>query len=391
MDEPQAAQDKRARFPFDAIYKALCCHRDTVADVLRSYVAKPEGPLDRALIDALDLRTLRKISMEWVTRGFRVRRGDQVWQVAFKPRAQARGYPPLMFVNLEFQSRSDGVMALRFLDQGNELYRELRAQGAIAEGDPCPVLCVLLHNGRTRWKAASSTAELVNAPPVFGRATVPAGLAAFHPWGYWPASRQRRAWIFVAHSARPHVPGSIVSMMIGIEFAEARPDFVAPLWETARNLGDEQLRDTVARWLKRLNESYNLDLPGMEELLKMQDVTVLTSRLDETIEGWHRDAVAKGYAQGDAGGYARGRAEGISRGRAEGIARERAEGIARERALLRRLAAQRFGGETAERVDALLEGVADWDLLGSVGEWIVDAQSGDQLADRVADLVRRQT
>ena len=171
--------------------------------------------------------------------------------------------------------------------------------------------------------------------------------------------------------------------MIGIEFAAARPDFVAPLWETVRNLGDEQLRDTVARWLKRLNESYNLDLPGMEELLKMQDVTVLTSRLDETIEGWHRDAVAKGYAQGDAGGYARGRAEGISRGRAEGIARERA--------LLRRQAAQRFGGETAERVDALLEGVADWDLLGSVGEWIVDARSGDQLADRVADLVRRQT
>ena len=372
MDEPQAAQDKRARFPFDAIYKALCCHRDTVADVLRRYVAKPEGPLDRALIDALDLRTLRKISMEWVTRGFRLRRGDQVWQVAFKPQAQARGYPPLMFVNLEFQSRSDGVMALRFLDQGNELYRELRAQGAIVEGDPCPVLCVLLHNGRTSWKVPSSTAELVNAPPVFGRATVPAGLAAFHPWGYWPVD-------FVAHRARPHVPGSIVSMMIGIEFAEARPDFVAPLWETARNLGDEQLRDTVARWLKRLNESYNLDLPGMEELLKMQDVTVLTSRLDETIEGWHRDAVAKG----DAGGYAR--------GRAEGIARERAEGIARERALLRRLAAQRFGGETAERVDALLEGVADWDLLGSVGEWIVDAQSGDQLADRVADLVRRQT
>ena len=151
--------------------------------------------------------------------------------------------------------------------------------------------------------------------------------------------------------------------MIGIEFAAARPDFVAPLWETARNLGDEQLRDTVARWLKRLNESYNLDLPGMEELLTMQDVTVLTSRLDETIEGWHRDAVAKG----------------------------RAEGIARERALLRRQAAQRFGGETAERVGALLEGVADWDLLGSVGEWIVDARSGDQLADRVADLVRRQT
>ena len=149
-----------------------------------------------------------------------------------------------------------------------------------------------------------------------------------------------------------------MSMMIGIEFAHARSDFVAPLWETARNLRDDELRGTVARWLKRLSDSYNLDLPGMEELLEMEDVTVLTSRLDETIEEWRRDAVA--------------------------------EGVAQERVLLRRQTARRFGRETAERIDALLAGVTDWDLLGSVGEWIIDAQTGVELTDRVAALVRRQ-
>lgn len=358
MDEPPGATELSARFPFDAIYKALCCHRDTVADMLRTYVARPEGPLDRSLVEALDFDTLRKISTEWVTRGFRLRRGDQVWQVAFRAEARARGHPSLMFVNLEFQSRRDSTMALRFLDHGNELYRELRAQGAVAEGDPCAVLCVLLHNGRTRWTAAASAAELVNAPPALGRATVPPGVAAFHPWGYWPID-------FVAHKDRPHVPGSVMSMMIGIEFARARADFVRPLWETARNLRDDGLRDTVARWLKRLNERYNLDLPGMRELLAMQDVTVLTSRLDETIEEWQREAEARGAARG--------------------VAR----GVARERALLRRLAARRFGRDTAQRVDALLEGVADWDLLESVGESIIDTTSGVELADRVADLVQR--
>ena len=154
MDEPQHDDATQARFPFDPIYKALCCHRQTVEDMLRGYLAEPAGPLDRTLIDALDFGTLNKLSMEWVTREFRLRRGDQVWRVACTRQAREHGYPPFMLVNLEFQSRRDSYMALRFLEQGAELYRELRAQGVLEEVDPCPVLCVLLHtllhNGAVR-------------------------------------------------------------------------------------------------------------------------------------------------------------------------------------------------------------------------------------------------
>ena len=85
----------------------------------------------------------------------------------------------------------------------------------------------------------------------------------------------------------------------------------------------------------------------------MQDVTELTSRLDETIEEWHRDAVTEG-----------------------------------QRALLLRLARQRFGAETAERVDALLGGTRDVDRLASVGESIIEANSGVDLTDRVAAVMR---
>ena len=42
----------------------------------------------------------------------------------------------------------------------------------------------------------------------------------------------------------------------------------------------------------------------------MEDVTALTSRLDETIEGWWRRAFAEGYAQGLAEARAERRAEG---------------------------------------------------------------------------------
>ena len=277
MDEPDDATEQPARFPFDAIYKALCCHPQTVCNILTGYLAEPAGPLPKALVDSLDLDGLRKLSSEWVTREFRLRRGDQVWEVPFTERAfsrgarggtprmeraQARGYPQFLLLNLEFQSRRDGFMALRFLEHGNELYREVRAQGVVAEGDPCPVLCVLLHNGRTPWTAPTSAAATLPVPAALGRAVVSPSLAAFHPWGYF-------ALDFVAHRDRPHVPGDIVSLMVGIEFARERADLVAPLWETVRRLTDDELRTTVARWLGRMDEHYSLNLPGLEDARRL--------------------------------------------------------------------------------------------------------------------------
>ncbi|MCY4012592.1 MAG: hypothetical protein OXG82_07760 [Gammaproteobacteria bacterium] len=213
----------------------------------------------------------------------------------------------------------------------------------------------MLHNGRTRWTAAKSAAELVTLPTALGRSpSVPKEVSSFFPWGYWPID-------FVAHRDRAHIPGNVISMMIGVEFARKRTDFVAPLWETARNLRDDELRDTMARWLRRLSDHYKLQLPGMKELLAMQDVTVLTSRLDETIERWHREAVA----------------EGRTEGRIEG-----------QRAVLSRLLARRFGEQTADEVRATLEGVDVLEHLDSIAEWIIDAETADELKSRLASLLR---
>ena len=125
------------------------------------------------------------------------------------------------------------------------------------------------------------------------------------------------------------------------------------LRETVRRLTDDELRTTVARWLGRMDEHNNLNLPGLEDWLAMQDVTELTSRLDETVEEWRRDAVTEG-----------------------------------QRVVLARQARLRFGAETAERIDALLAETHDWDRLASVAESIIDANSGADFLDRVATLMR---
>ena len=49
---------------------------------------------------------------------------------------------------------------------------------------------------------------------------------------------------------------------------------------------------------------------------------------------------------------------------------------------MRRLAARRFGAETAEALGRLLEGVDDADRLAEVGEMIVDCGTGGELLDR---------
>ena len=64
--------------------------------------------------------------------------------------------------------------------------------------------------------------------------------------------------------------------------------------------------------------------------------------LEERVISWREAAVQQGVEQG------------LRQGREQGIRQGGEEGIDRERTLLRRLAAERFGADTAERVFALL-------------------------------------
>ena len=67
--------------------------------------------------------------------------------------------------------------------------------------------------------------------------------------------------------------------------------------------------------------------------------------------------------------------------RAEG----RTEGQA---ALMRRMAARKFGPETAERLAKRLADVTDPECAVEVGEWLLECESGEELLDRVEGLCK---
>ena len=71
--------------------------------------------------------------------------------------------------------------------------------------------------------------------------------------------------------------------------------------------------------------------------------------------------------------------EGREQGAREGVE----QGLEHERALLRRLAASRFGAQTAERLSGVLAGIADPEGLAEVGEWLVRCGTGSEFLARV--------
>ena len=74
----------------------------------------------------------------------------------------------------------------------------------------------------------------------------------------------------------------------------------------------------------------------------------------------------------------------------QGVKQGVEQGLAQQRALLCRQAALRFGAEAAARVSQAVERIADPEGLAAAGEWIVRADSGDELVARVTQLARER-
>ena len=74
--------------------------------------------------------------------------------------------------------------------------------------------------------------------------------------------------------------------------------------------------------------------------------------------------------------------DGLGRGRMEGRAEGRAEGCA---TLVRRLASQKFGARTAERLARLLDDITDPEAIARIGDRIIQCDTGEELLARARE------
>ena len=327
----------------DPIYRRLFGFPRMVRDLLRA-VGHPDWLGD------VDLSTLERLSADHVGDSGQQRRGDAAWRVRFR-----NGWLYLL-VLLEFQSTSDARVALRNLEYTTLLYRELERRRELGRpGRWPPVLPVVLYNGDAPWTGALEMRDLV--------APVPGAL-----WPYQPS--QRSLLLDERRIAVDDLPlGNLMRAVVGFEQSRTPADLARvaeALRGWLRSEEDSDLGRAFAAWVQEMVVRIGPEQAEVELGETLEEATMtLVERVAQWPEQWRREGVAEGRRDG------------------------RREGVARQRALLRRIAAMRFGEAVGERIEGLLGDTDDWDRLASAGELIATAEGEAELVEGVARVARR--
>ena len=325
----------------DPNYKRLFSFPRMVEDLLCAF-------LPAEVLTELDFSSLDKLPAEYVSDELLKRHGDCVW------RLRRRGRWLYLLVLLEFQSTEEPRMALRILTYTSLLYQELVRNDALdARGRLPAVLPVVLYTGAARWRAAVEVRELI--------APVGVELAPYQP-------SQRYLVVDERHVGAEDLPGrNLMVAVLGLEQSRGPGDLVRVvgllvewLWDSH----DGELKRAFADWVRQMAEGF---VPGDAALPAVRTLEGVRMTLVERVAEWPKQWLQEG------------REQGIREGIEQGIER----GLEHERALLRRLAASRFGAETAERLSGVLAGIADPEGLAEVGEWLVRCETGGEFLARV--------
>ena len=363
----------------DARYRTVFAFPRMVEDLLRGFAA-------RAWAGSLDFSTLQKVPADYVSDERLSHRGDAVWQVRFHD-----GRPVL--VVLEFQSSDDPRMALRILAYTSLLYQELARNEAPALdelGRLPAVLPVVLYNGGTPWRAVREVSELIQP--------VDEALAAYRP-------TQRHHVLDERHVGTADLPGrNLVTAVVRLgrirsPWGVFRVTRMLRQW--LRRPEDDELRRVFAAWMREIAEPF---VPPGETLPPEMTLEEIEMTVAERAAEWSKQRIQEGRMRGmregrdqgvregrDQGvregrdqGVREGRDQGVREGRDQGVREGMVQGLAHERTLLRRMAASRFGTETAERLAETLAGITDPECLAEIGEWLVRCETGGEFLARVA-------
>ncbi|MBF0611310.1 MAG: Rpn family recombination-promoting nuclease/putative transposase [Magnetococcales bacterium] len=137
----------------DYIYHNLFSHPKMVADLLLAF-------MDPQWLIHLDLERMRRHNSKLTARKGERRRGDMVWEIPTR-----QGGSLFIVLMLEFQSRVEEWMALRYGGYAFLFYQQLVDERKLkaADGLP-PLLPILLYNGEPRWHAATNVQNLIRLP-----------------------------------------------------------------------------------------------------------------------------------------------------------------------------------------------------------------------------------
>ncbi len=397
--------------PYDAAWKLLFSFPVMPHDLLAGFIP-------REWVEKLDIRALEHRSGSQVSNGLSQRHQDCVWEVG------CDGRPGSVLVALEFQSTVDPTMAVRMLVytalhyQGRLRRRKLPGKqvtsdkedpsseqdlpdnreappgqdrpdrresphGEVSDGEvPAdnppeplpPVLPIVLYHGKPQWTAKEDMAG-VCAPPT-------ESLAPYQP-------EQRYLLLDLRRCSAPLPEGrNLFAILVRLVQSRHLEEEAVVVDELIEWLHEEAAPENLARafwtWMGYAH------VPAWRRGMKWPVLrdwreagTMLRESVNEWTTKWREEGRVEGRVEGRTEGRVEGRTEGRIEGRVEGRVEGRAEG---QIAVMHRLAARKFGPETADRLAERLAEIPDPERLGEVGEWILEYESGEELLAQVTRL-----
>ena len=201
-----------------------------------------------------------------------------------------------------------------------------------------PALAITIYNGRQRWTAPENIFDLIE--PVRG----------------WLAERQpklRHQVLDLRTLARqpPIAEGpNVVAWIASMELDPSARNVTRVVREMLAVYGGPEharLREAFREWVLGAAESWGIGEEILEEAKSLKEAGMIYAGVEEQKEQAHR--------------------EGLSRGR---------------RGLVSRLARQKFGARTAERLAKLLDGITDPEAVARIGDQIIECETGEELLAR---------
>ena len=381
----------------DPTYKAIYGHAFMVEELMRWLVAERHGL--HALAEGLDFSTLVRVHEQSVSdagKAQRRRANDMVWRVHLRERGahdapaargrprrgaspggaaaepEARGPWLSLVVMLEFQSEMDHLMALRIRNYVDRFHTEQwRGRRFGATDRLAPVVPIVLYIGKSPWSAAMRVIDLVTP----GASGIGGGASG----GMWRADPRFVGDGYVlldSHRVEPEDlrRDNAAALLAGLEnpLPSTLPELVGAMCRRLRAPELRELRETVLLWAGRRARQAGLTIEAedMAQVNRMENPDDVEAFYMTRAQIWEEERRAEG------------RVEGRAEGRVEGR-------VAGQRESLRRHAEMKFDAETADRLGALLETVADQEVLDGVLAALLECDTPSDMLERATEAQRR--
>ena len=298
------------------------------------------GFIDGDLAGELDFERAESLATERTTPGLVRSQADMLWKIHF------RGSTRHLLLLVEFQSASDRYMSVRTLCYVALAYNALvsargRRRKLAPGGLLPPTLAVTIYNGRERWTAPEDIFDVIE--PVRG----------------WLAERQprfRHQLLDLRALARePHTTAepNVVAWIASMELDSSAGNVSHVIGEVLDSYpGPEhaRLREAFREWVLGAAESWGIGKEVLEQVTSLKEAGMIYAGVEEQKERALREGLRKGHA-----------------------------------ALVCRLASQKFGARTAERLARLLDDITDPDAIARIGDRIIECETGEELLARARE------